>query len=145
MIVRIKVDGLEKVIATLDAIPADVAKAVDRTAVDVEGNVLTEVGRHSKTGALERSVFKRRIQGGWEIGNDSQVAPHARWVHDGAHSHVIEPKEKKALRWPVPGGFRFAKRVDHPGYKGDAWLQRAARDAVSTFERHLQALLDKRK
>lgn len=137
--VRVTVEGVGDAVKRVDAAPAAVSHALDVTAVRVEELVEAGAGKHAKTGTLERSIFKKRITGGWDVGHDSQVAPYARFVHDGARPHVIEPDKRKALRWPVPGGFAFAKRVNHPGYKGDAWLRRAAREALPIFERALDA------
>ena len=88
-----------------------------------------------------RSVYKRRLPDGWEIGHDLQVAPEALFVHWGTRPHKIKPKRKKALRWPAGGQFAFAKSVNHPGYKGDSWLVRAAALAPAVFDRHVQSLL----
>lgn len=137
--VRVTVEGMEAAQLRLNASAAAVQFALDVTAVKVEELVEAGAGRHAKTGRLEHSIFKARVQGGWEIGHDSQVAPHARFVHDGTRPHVILPDKKRVLRWPVPGGFAFAKSVNHPGYKGDAWLRRAAREALPIFEHALNA------
>lgn len=139
--VRVTVEGVEQTVRRVNAAPEAVAHALDVTAVQVEALVEAGAGRHAKKGALERSIFKRRVDGGWEVGHDSQVAPYARFVHDGARPHVIEPDKRKALRWPVPGGFAFAKKVHHPGYKGDAWLRRAANQALPIFEQALNTRL----
>lgn len=141
--VRITLDdaGLRR---RLNAIPGAVDKALALTAVEVEDLIEQRAGRHAKTGALERSIFKRRIGGGWELGHDSQVAPHARFVHDGTRPHVILPKDRKVLRWPVPGRFAFARKVNHPGTKPDTWLVDAARLAPPAFQRHVETLVNGR-
>ena len=133
--IRVTVDGVADVERRLKATSAVIQFALDRTAVEVEDLVEVGVAVHAKTGQLERSIFKARVQGGWEVGHDNQVAPYAKWVHDGSRPHVIRPKDKTMLRWPVAGGFAFAKRVQHPGYGGDAWLRRAANQALPIFER----------
>lgn len=52
------------------------------------------------------------------------------------------PKGRKlVLRWPMGGRFIFAQFVNHPGYKGDPWLVRAAARAPQIFQRHLDALM----
>ncbi len=90
-------------------------------------------GRHNKTGALFRSLYNRTTPTGRAVGHDTQAAPQAAFVNLGTKPHVIVPKKGKALRWPAGGKFAFAKRVNHPGYKGDAYLFRAADDAVRQF------------
>jgi hypothetical protein len=139
--IRVTVEGLADAELRLKASEQAVQHALDVTAVQVEDLVEAGVGKHAKTGVLERSIFKARVTGGWEIGHDSQLAPYARFVHDGTRPHVIEPDKKRVLRWPVPGGFAFAKRVNHPGYAGDAWLRRAANQALPLFERALNSRL----
>lgn len=118
-------------------------KALAGTAVQVEDYVEAEAAKHNKTGRLVRSIYRRQIATGWEIGHDPQHAPHALFVHWGARPHVIRRKVKKSLRWPAGGAFAFAKKVDHPGYKGDAWMVRAAAQAPRIFEQQLAAMLNK--
>jgi hypothetical protein len=54
-------------------------------------------------------------------------------VHWGTRPHKIRPKTKKALRWAQGGAFQFAREVNHPGYRGDPWMIRAADDAIRQF------------
>jgi hypothetical protein len=51
----------------------------------------------------------------------------------GTKPHKIMPKDKKVLRWAGPGGFVFAKVVNHPGYEGDHYLNDAADKAINQF------------
>ena len=140
MNLTVNVTGTEEVRRKLLAIGKDAARqALAATAEEVEEYVSKEAGKHTKTGALFRSVYKKRIADGWEIGHDLRVAPQALWVHWGTRPHVIRPKNKKALRWPGGGKFFFAKKVNHPGYKGDPWLVRAAQQAPAIFKRHVEA------
>lgn len=141
MTVRVTIEGLETVELRRRASQEAIDRALTRTAVEVEDEIEAGAAPHAKSGVLERSIFKARITGGWEIGHDGQVAPHARFVHDGTRPHVIEPNKRQVLRWPTPGGFAFAKRVNHPGYAGDPWILRAAREALPAFERHLAATM----
>lgn len=90
--------------------------------------------RHTKTGALVRSLrLRRRGNNQLEVYHNLQEAPHALFVHWGTKRHVIRPKQNRKnphLRWAGPNGYVFAKIVRHPGYKGDPYLIRA-RDAVA--------------
>ena len=61
------------------------------------------------------------------------------FVHFGTKPHVIKPKNKKALRWVGGDNFIFAKKVNHPGYKGDPFLYIAAKESFSRFN----SLVDK--
>lgn len=118
-------------------------RALAATAVDAEVHIERDAARHNRTGALVRSIYKRRIDGGqaWELGHDPRVAPYALFVHWGTRAHLIKPRRKKALRWPAGGAFAFAKGVKHPGTKADPWLVRAARQAPIDFRRHVAAQL----
>lgn len=67
------------------------------------------------TGQLQQSV-------GWIslIGGGAEVfaqADYAQYVEEGTGAHVIRPKDRKALRFPVGGGFGYARFVNHPGSK----------------------------
>lgn len=115
------------------------AQALAATAEEVEDYVGKEAAKHNKTGALFRSVQKKRIAGGWQVDHDLRVAPQALWVHWGTKPHVIRPKNKKVLRWASGGKFFFAKKVNHPGYKDDPWMARAAAQAPAIFKRHVEA------
>lgn len=173
MKVTVKVSGTQAVRLQMQRLARAPFKALAQTAEDVEEIAEAGAAKHNKTGALVRSLYLRRIADGFEIGHDLQHAPHAVFVHWGTEPHVIRPRaggvyksytksdgrstrtgvtkggrERTMLRWPVAGGadgFAFAKKVHHPGYKGDPWLIRAAADAPRLFELHLQAYLAARK
>ena len=119
-------------------------KALAATALRVEDYIEAEASKHTTTGAILQSIFKKALPGGgWEIGHDLQRAPQALWVHCGTRAHVIRPKNKKALRWAGGGALTFAKGVHHPGYKGDAWMVRAAVQAPRIFEAQVAAMIAK--
>ena len=90
-------------------------------------------GAHSKKGDLFASLYNRKIPKGREVGHDPQRAPHALFVNFGTRPHVILPKKKRALRWVVGNRFVFAKKVNHPGYRGDPYMIRAADEALRQF------------
>ena len=159
--------GSEQVRRTLLQIGRQAGRQVlAQTAEDVELYVGEQAGKHTRTGALFRSVYMRRVGEAWEIGHDLQVAPQALFVHWGTKAHDIRPRldgiyksfkdidgksvrkgipkggrGRTTLRWASGGQFFFAKLVHHPGYKGDPWLVRAAQQAPLIFERHLAAHL----
>lgn len=134
--INISITGLESTLQALHQTPEKAQLAVKKLAQRIYD--LTERGadKHTKTGALFRSVYIRSTgDGGWVIGHDSQIAPYASFVHWGTRPHVIKPKTKKALRWVGKGGFIFAKGVKHPGYKGDPWLIRAKDQGLKEFQK----------
>lgn len=122
-------DGIEKRLARI--VPQSEA-AVLRLAERIHELAFQGADRHTQKGAIIRSLGSgpRRIPGGFEIGHDSQKAPHAVFVHWGTKAHVIKPKNKKRLRFQVGGGHVFARWVNHPGYKGDPWLKHAFDRAI---------------
>lgn len=138
--IEVNPQGLEQIRATFARLVPETQRQVVRGLADVAfATAQDQVDTHTKTGALARSL---RLQsdgdGGWLIGHDPQMAPHAVFVHWGTRAHEIRPRDKKALRWPSgqggKTGFVFARLVRHPGYEGDAWLVKAADEAVRQFD-----------
>lgn len=69
-----------------------------------------------RSGQLQQSI-------GWHPNGNGVAtvfvnADYAMPVEFGSRPHVIRPKDRKALRFPVGGGgFGFAKVINHPGSK----------------------------
>jgi hypothetical protein len=139
-VINITIDGIDGVQRTLGRVIPASEDAVLMLAERVHELAYQGADKHTKTGALIRSLGHgpKKIDGGWEIGHDGQVAPYAVFVHWGTKPHVIKPKNKKTLRFSIGGRFVFAKWVNHPGYKGDPWLTNAADAAVREFDSMLQ-------
>lgn len=142
MTLRLRFDGLSEAAGTLRRLPA----ALERSTILRMSQVAYDeaqrgAGRHNRTGALVQSLFNRAIPKGREVGHDPQRAPHAIFVQLGTRPHVILPKKKKALRWASGGRFFFAGKVNHPGYRGDAYLFAAATQAVREFSTIVTAAL----
>jgi hypothetical protein len=133
--ITIKVNGVETLKKDLIGLTPKIEKAVLLQLSNVAYDQAQRgAGRHVKTGALLQSLFNRAIPKGREVGHDPERAPHALFVLFGTKPHKIQPKNKKALRWAGPGGFIFAKSVNHPGYRGDHYLNRAADEAIRQFD-----------
>lgn len=134
MAIQIRVNGIDAANDQLRSLPEAIEASVIRQMAQIAYDSAERgADAHTKTGAMRQSLFARAIPKGREVGHDLQRAPHALFVQFGTRPHVIEPSKKKALRWPSGGAFAFAKRVNHPGYRGDAYLARAADDAVRQF------------
>ena len=134
MAIQIRVNGIDAAKGQLRSLPEAIEASVIRQMAQIAYDSAERgADAHTKTGAMRQSLFARAIPKGREVGHDLQRAPHARFVQFGTRPHVITPSKKKALRWPSGGAFAFAKRVNHPGYRGDAYLARAADDAVRQF------------
>ncbi len=134
MTLFIKFEGLSEAVGTLRQLPPRLERStllkMSQVAFD-EGQ--RGAARHNKTGALFQSLFNRAIPNGREVGHDTRRAPHAIFVQLGTRPHVILPNKKKALRWASGGRFFFAGKVNHPGYRGDAYLINAATLALRQF------------
>jgi hypothetical protein len=133
---------IEHIRSTLQRLLPDLhADVTAATAQEAYRHALEAADRHTKTGALVRSLKLRKLgrlgEERYEIYHDLRAAPHALFVHWGTKAHEIRPRYKKALRF-VPTGanhFVFAKRVWHPGYKGDPYLVNARSSVVRGFTR----------
>lgn len=138
--IEITPEGLDRIRAEFARLVPETQRQVLRGLAQVAFDTAQDqVDTHTKTGALARSLrLKSDGAGGWIVGHDRQMAPHAPFVHWGTRAHVIRPRDKKALRWPAGRGsstaFVFARWVHHPGYEGDAWLVKAADEAVRQFD-----------
>jgi hypothetical protein len=87
-----------------------------------------------RTGSLRNSIKPVGPVGSFGSGDLavtlSAGAAHASFVEEGTPPHVIRPKHRKALRWPVAGGFLFAKVVRHPGTRATHFLADAANESI---------------
>jgi hypothetical protein len=158
--IRVNISGDKAIQATFKALVPKVQKsALAKLGAAIHDDVKQRIGKHTKSGALEQSLRSIKADGEYVIYNDLQRAPHARFVHWGTKPHVIQAKggiyksykdadgkrvrkgigkggrQRIMLRWPVPGGFRFARKVNHPGYKGDDYFVKAAAEAPRMFAR----------
>ena len=134
MAVFVQLQGLSEVTGTLRGLPAALEhKTILRMSQVAFDRAQEGAGRHNRTGALFQSLYNRSIPKGREVGHDPDRAPHAVFVQLGTRPHEIRPSKKKALRWVSGSNFMFAGKVNHPGYRGDAYLIDAATLAVRQF------------
>ena len=136
-------EGIAEAIGRLVSLTSIPDRAITEMAAIAHETMRQGAGRHSPringTGRLYASLYNREIAGGREVGHDPDQAPHAPFVVFGTRPHVILPKNGKCLRWFGPSGKPvFAKKVNHPGYIGDNYRDRAADDAV----RGMAAIVD---
>lgn len=101
---------------------ADVAKAVDRTRIDVQNEARRRAAVN--TGRLRSSIVSRAESSGrsvgYVVGTNVSYAPDVEY---GTAPHVIKPKDKKALFWP--GAAHPVAQVNHPGTKAQPFLRPA--------------------
>jgi hypothetical protein len=153
--ITIKVNGVEALKSDLIGLTPKLEKAVLLQLSQVAYESARQgAGRHVKTGALLQSLFNRAIPRGREVGHDldrtrvrdssgRDRGSYATFVLFGTRPHTIEPsriwspknpKRRAALRWAGPGGWIYARSVNHPGYRGDHYLNRAADEAIRQFD-----------
>lgn len=139
--IELHIEGLEQVRDRFARLVPEVKQQVLNGMAQIAYDTAQSLAdTHTQTGALARSLSLRpKGDSAWIVGHNLQHAPHALFVHWGTRKHPIFPKYKKALRWPSGQGqgtrFVFAKFVkEHPGYEGDAWLVKAADEAVRQFD-----------
>lgn len=128
----IRIEGLDAAIVEIRDLPPSVERRAILDMSQIAYDKMQEgAGRHRRRGDLFASVYNRsesplrRV-----VGHDEQRAPHAPFVVFGAKPHEIRPKKGKTLRWVHGNGFVFARFVNHPGYRGDNYRDRAADHAV---------------
>lgn len=91
--------------------------------------------RHTKDGNLLQSLYHKKINSNtYELGADANKASYAIFVHNGTRAHDIMPKTRKFLRWVKSDRFVFAKKVRHPGYRGDPFFIKAVHISVPQFK-----------
>ncbi len=133
--ITIDILGAQELTRRLAAVPDNLQRRVIREMSQIiYDSAQRAADTHTKTGALARSLVNKPIPNGRYVGHDLQAAPHAVFVHWGTKPHEIRPRRRKVLRWPAGDEFVFARKVRHPGYEGDAYLVRAADDAVRAFD-----------
>lgn len=146
----------------------DVEKILHKYLVQALKSATKEVAKYARnhheykarTGMLERATIYKVSENdlkGW-VTIDRTIAPYGPYVHRGYKAFDIVPRNKKALRWVASTtattfngkaitkrGFAFAKRVHHPGYKGDPFLFNALEakqdDVIKIFNSRVEAAL----
>ncbi len=144
---KISISGIEQTIANIDRYSKEITSEmlVDVTE-DVYKNAKHNIAKHSKTGKME-SNLSMRVQkskgtaqvyiadSGMMVKWRGKPINYALFVHFGSKPHTIEPKNKKSLRFGSLGEFVFAKKVHHPGYKGDPFMVNSARKTMRRLDK----------
>lgn len=125
---RIKIThDFAKLVRAFEAAPEETERLV-RLQVEMAVRDIREYAADNhrfvtRSGATEKSIVSKSEGSAGEVWLASPVAV---YQHEGTHKHEIVPRNKRALRWAVPGGFAFAKRVNVSGIKPDPYLYKAA-------------------
>lgn len=112
------------------------AKLVFATHADIVANTPVDTGRLRSSIVVETErARKNGVAFGdsyWIIGTS---VPYAEQVEVGMEPTVIRPKNAKALKFEIGGKTIFAKKVNHPGFKGRHMFQRAIANIESNAKR----------
>lgn len=146
---KVEVIGAADISAAFSSLlPQVKSKAIARLAQSVYTEVLDSADKHHrKNGLLRKSLELRRTsEDEYFIYHDDNAFramhfdPYWKYVQFGTRPHVIKPNKRKVMRWPGGNGFVFAKFVKHPGYKGDAYMVAAVKNAPAAFEKIVQSI-----
>lgn len=112
---------------TWNKVKQNYPRVIMGTALDLLRNARKEAP--VDTGTL-RASHQITSQRGMSGNGDPEIrlgptVDYAVSVHEGSPPRTIVPVKAKALHFKVKGVDVFAKRVQHPGTKGNPWLDRA--------------------
>ncbi|MHB8895289.1 MAG: HK97 gp10 family phage protein [Candidatus Geothermincolia bacterium] len=141
----------EQVKRIIKAFPKTVERALDKTALNVHGNIVKEAPKNH--GRLAGSWTPKKLSALlWGI---SSRVKYRFMVQTGTKAHIIRPKNKKALRFKVTQGVMkvqkdrsrftiktgavYAKVVHHPGTKANPYITRA----IVATEKRIPEFVDK--
>lgn len=109
--------------AEIEVLAQAVAAAMSRqfqTGTDKQGR------SHNKTGETLKTLHVS-IRGTTAV---ISMGRGAVFVQYGSKPHVIEARPGGTLRWQEDGRTFYARRVNHPGYKGDDFVGRALEEVM---------------
>jgi len=138
MAYEIKIENLQELRSAFKKAPQLVSKELEKTTKDAGKHILAAEKEEVpiKTGQLRRSITLDYKPISVSI---YPTVKYALPLHDGSKAHVITPKTKKVLRFKAGGKWVYARRVNHPGYKGNKFVERT----VSRSESPINRLFDK--
>ncbi|MDD3894916.1 MAG: hypothetical protein PHU36_07840 [Syntrophomonadaceae bacterium] len=142
---KIEARGLHEIISRLgdlpDALQDELQVAVKISVRDIRERALSEHEWKSRTGMTEREGIRSSVDG--LLGVVELATPNAIGLHNGRAAHVIKPRNKLVLRFPVNGKFVFAKCVNHPGNKPDPFLFNAAEKEEPAIQSRFESAVGK--
>ena len=122
--IKINTDEIDKFAVELIKLSEEskdnVQKAVKKSAFNIESQAKKNLASNKSvvTGHLRRSIATKI--GDMEVTVHTSNVKYARGVEEGTRSHIIRPKNKKALYWK--GAKHPVKQVNHPGSKAKPYL-----------------------
>lgn len=119
-------------------------KAIGETRPVMRALQLSSIAEAHRLVPRKTGYLQRTIQPGTLTDTSAEVkatANYAAYVEFGTKPHIIRPKNRKALRWPLSrrlsgrarsgSGFAFAAIVHHPGTKPHPFLIAGAKAALA--------------
>lgn len=95
------------------------------------------------SGQLTNSIMVGGVEGSFTKGSlQAEVAagaPHGIYIEEGTEDHEVKPKHRKALRWPVEGGFAFSKGHIVSGIREREFLKNALEHELDDLTEELAA------
>lgn len=150
----IKIEGLEAISSKLMSIDNSLAQEIiSKVTQDAFSNVKNRAKKHYVTGTMENNIFriisKKSLTGvvgiednGMMVDLKGKSVNYAIFVLYGTKPHTIKPKDKKAIRYPSVNSFVFSKSVQHPGYKGDNFLNDGVEDTYKNIDSIISRITD---
>lgn len=122
-------DRIDKNAGLAIRIAADIAASDAKKShgyTDRSSNLTNSISFDGPRGSFKSNTLESLVSAG---------AGYAVYVEKGTRKHDIKPKHRKALRWPVKGGFRFSRKgVKHPGTKPYRFLEGAVKRVTPTLK-----------
>jgi len=140
MQINSKTNGIRELIQAFERSPEIFTRhmklAVNQNLRDVQTEAKQNHRFTARTGMLERAIQTKdadeNLSGSVYL--DTNIAKYANIVHEGAKPHVITPTNRVSLRWATGGGFKFAKKVMHPGTAKDQFVYEALENKQSSIQ-----------
>jgi hypothetical protein len=147
--VKIKARGLKETFEWLKNLDENIEKQLIELAThDAYERAKKLSSKHTKTGNMETNIkskvsYKNK-EGivyiddiGMLVNWKGKRVNYAAFVLFGTRPHVIEAKNRRALRFSLKGvdEFVYRKKVNHPGYRGDDFLFKAAQETLKRIDK----------
>ena len=138
--IKIDTNEIDKFVVDLgrmsDEVREDVQKVLKKSGFNIEARAKGNITNNGsvKTGHLRRGITTDI--GNMEVTVHTSNIKYAPMVEYGTRSHIIKPKNKKALYWK--GATHPVKKVNHPGSKAKPYL-------IPAFEKEIPYFIDKLK
>jgi phage gpG-like protein len=144
--IGVQIDGSERLINDLKMYGIKAEKAVDIAVRDTANAVKKDATkrlkgeegsrRHYITGTLAKSIYNKVVQSMERIVGTG--LEYAKYIEFGTRPHIIQPKTKPYLKFKVNGQWVTTKLVNHPGFKGESFLNWAA---VNQRQKHRDRII----